>query len=861
MWHMRSLGRFKGSVFAIGLLGPTAMSQTKRFDYVHSMLPPDRDWTTAVAIGDVDGDLDADVLVGSQSGIVFQQNRLYVNDGSAVFRDATSQMPPMFLRTRSLALGDVDGDSDLDLLIGNGGSPFLAQQNRLYVNDGSGVFSDATTQLPSIVDNTQALALGDVDGDLDLDILVGNGGGYLPGEQNRLHLNNGSGVFTDATNQLPPLVDATGAVVFGDFDSDLDLDLAIGNDSQTDRLLLNDGSGIFTETTNHIPPFADNTQALAVGDVDGDFDLDLLLGILGQDRLYLNDGTGTFSDATLQLPQVFVYTQSVALVDVDGDGDLDGFMGNGYQSSSPYQNRLYLNDGSGLFSDGTAQLPQFADNTAAVALVDVDGDLDPDAFIGNGFPFQDRLQLNDGSGTFVDVTTDLRVPVPPSFDSTGAVALGDVDGDADLDVLAGNDNYPFGEQNRLYLNDGSGRFSDATSQLPSVADVTGAVGFGDVDGDSDLDALIGNNFPDLNRLYLNDGAGSFSDATTQLPTLPSSAQAIALGDVDADLDPDALIGNNAHPDRLYLNDGSGVFSDGTAQLPANPTYTQAVALGDVDGDVDLDAFVGSPFSSPNRLYLNDGAGLFTDASVQLPPMTFSQTVALGDMDGDFDLDIVAASDFQSLLLVNNGSGTFSSAPGPFPSSGGNIYGVALGDVDGDGDLDVLFGCGNGHQNLLYRNNGSGTFSNATSQLPQIYDQTNAVALGDMDGDSDLDAWIANSGQDRIMTNLTRHLAWRGVPRIGKPLTLEVRGPAGGVWFLAGSLGTASLPVPPLGTLHLDPSTFYLLGSGALDADGRAAVMFPVPANPLLVGATVYWQALVAGPALLTNLETTTLTNL
>ncbi len=824
----------------------SARAQPQRFGELRRMLPSSLDTTTDVALADVDGDGDLDVLVGNAP----EQNRLYLNDGSGVLTDATAQLPPMLDNTAALALGDEDGDGDLDLLVGN-----FQEQNRLHLNDGSGVFADATAQIPASSDETRAVAVGDVDGDGDLDAWIGNSG------QDRLYLNDGAGAFTDATAQLPAVLDSTSAVALGDVDGDGDLDALTGNFGQPDRLYLNDGAGVFSDATAQLPGVSGFTFAVALGDVDGDGDLDALIGngqVIGQqDRLYLNSGVGVFTDATSQLPAILDDTLAVALGDVDGDGDLDALAGNAGQD------RLYLNDGTGAFTDATAQLPAVLDGTLAVALGDVDGDGDLDLLAGNaGNPsgLLDRLYLNDGSGTFTEVTAQ----IPPRPDDTRVVTLADVDGDGDLDALVGN---YFG-QDRLYLNEGSGAFTDATTQLPAIVGRTWGVAVGDVDGDADLDALFANDVQ-LPRLYVNDGAGAFTDATAQLPPIgiTGPGRAVALGDVDGDGDLDALLGNIG-TDRLYLNDGSGVFSNTTGQLPSASFDTQAVALGDLDADGDLDALFGSggvPGGEQNRLYLNDGSGLFTDATAQLPAIvddTFA--VALGDVEGDGDLDaLVGNGSFlpgeQNRLLLNDGTGTFADGSAQLPALQDFTLAVALADTDEDGDLDALLG--NFGQDRLLLNDGSGLFADATAMLPSADDNTRSVAAGDVDGDGDADVLLGNFAQVKLLSNLGRQLAWRGIPRIGKPLVLDVYGPSFGAWFLGVSTGAANLPIPPFGTLRLDPASLFFVFAGLLDAEGRVAVPIAVPANASLLGVPVYWPAVVAGPARFTNLEITTATNL
>ncbi|HKB16972.1 MAG TPA: FG-GAP-like repeat-containing protein, partial [Planctomycetota bacterium] len=214
------------------------------------------------------------------------------------------------------------------------------------------------------------------------------------------------------------------------------------------------------------------------------------------------------------------------------------------------------------------------------------------------------------------------------------------------------------------------------------------------------------------------------------------------------------------------------------------------------------------------LHLNLGAGVFTDATITNLPVVTSYTNAVG-----------------------------------------------LGDLDEDGDLDALLG--DSIQNRLDLNLGAGVFANATAtDLPAVSQATTGIALGDLDGDGDLDAFPGiEQAQGRLYVNLTRQLAWRGIPRAGKTLVLDLRGPAFGGWQLAAATGTASIPIPPFGVLRLDPGTLFAVAVGPFDPQGRASYSIQVPPIPALVGASAYWQAIVGLPLALTNLEITTVTGL
>jgi hypothetical protein len=151
--------------------------------------------------------------------------------------------------------------------------------------------------------------------------------------------------------------------------------------------------------------------------------------------------------------------------------------------------------------------------------------------------------------------------------------------------------------------------------------------------------------------------------------------------------------------RVWLNDGSGTFADSGQALGA--TDTTSVALGDLDGDGDLDLVDGNVGAQGNRVWTNDGTGQFTD-SLQTLDTGSTWEIALGDLDDDGDLDMVAGNvGGANRVWTNDGAGTFSDSGQALGSS--NTEGVAVGDADGDGDLDVV--AGNAAQaNRVYRNN-------------------------------------------------------------------------------------------------------------------------------------------------------------
>ncbi len=562
-------------------------------DVTTTHMPEDFDASTALAVGDVDGDGDADVVVANNTyfGPGGQPNRLYLNDGSGRFTDgSTGRLPAEQNFSRSVALGDLDGDGDLDLVVGN--STRFSGNNRLYLNDGNGVFGEAPPgRLPLVATFRPNVLLVDVDADGDLDMLWGVSG------QGLLFLNQG-GVFDDATaTWLPPISGTTGALAAADVNGDGRVDVVFGKDSVVgdNQLLLQSGAGRFIDT--NVPRFNNRRggNVVAAIDADGDGDQDLVAGGFSTSgAVTYNDGNGVFRVVPGSFPGVATTAMDIAIADVDGDGDPDVVFAN-FQGT----NRLFLNNG-GRFTDATVgRLPPDADDSFGVAVGDVDGDGDVDLLFGNGAGDLDRLYLNDGAARFTDVT---GARMPFEFETTRAVRLADVDADGDLDCVLAS----WG-QTRLLLNDGEGTFANATAgRMPVDTEFSSGLTIADIDADGDADLLISNSVGsgpvEENQLYVNDGMGNFTDVSAaQLPTTGESTARIEIGDVDLDGDPDLLLVNPRGTVRLLLNDGGGTFTDATdSRLPSRRASAASAALADFDGDGDLDYVLGAL----DRLFVN-----------------------------------------------------------------------------------------------------------------------------------------------------------------------------------------------------------------------------------------------------------------
>ena len=406
-------------------------------------------------------------------------------------------------------------------------------------------------------------------------------------------------------------------------------------------------------------------------------------------------------------------------------------------------------------------------NGCGAAWLDHDGDGDMDLFVANGAGMRyhddgarleivhsasSRLYRNDGGLSFTDVTDETGAACSEWIN---AVATGDADGDGDTDLYLaclGRD---------VFLRNESGRFVDATEEAGLGNELWGAgAAFGDVDADGDLDLYVANyclfdpdappaggeravyegvevawgpegeNGQGINpgapdRFFLNDGRGRFREATEAAGLrleAALSSYACVFDDVDGDGDPDLLVANDLQPSNLFVNDGAGRFTEEAVQRgfafdsEGAPTSAMGLFVEDVDGDGDSDVLRTNFDLEPNSLHINDGTGHFTEragdfglADASFDRLGWGGGFFDADLDGDLDLFVANGHVFpqaeeigmhpwaqSSQLFEAVGHETLgvvwrdvTSEAGPGLAVPRSSRGVALGDPDDDGDLDAL----------------------------------------------------------------------------------------------------------------------------------------------------------------------------
>lgn len=338
-----------------------------------------------------------------------------------------------------------------------------------------------------------------------------------------------------------------------------------------------------------------------------------------------NIGSGLFVDSSPDVLEdtwvIGVGTGRIKAGDFNGDGRTDLFLGDGGVDTSPFlggQNRLLIQFPDKFLRDETSnRLPIFNTFIDSAAVGDIDSDGDLDIFVANAFfpppGIGSRLFVNDGRGSFSPNLRSLPEDIimsfgfPPIHKQCVAALFGDIERDGDLDLVLGIAGEGRWDRNAILLNDGRGEFNFAPkSAMPlrigGSSGCTDIIASDDFDGDGFVDLVMasapcGGGNPPIGaiQLFLNNGNGTFRDASSHLPVPPipsaSSYSSLIPVEINGDEHVDLIVVRNGSPMLVFLNQGTATFVEAASAL--SPLSANAVATGDFDGDGRIDLFITS----------------------------------------------------------------------------------------------------------------------------------------------------------------------------------------------------------------------------------------------------------------------------
>ncbi len=374
---------------------------------------------------------------------------------------------------------------------------------------------------------------------------------------------------------------------------------------------------------------------------------------------------------------------------------------------------------------------------SGLMMVDVDGDGDLDIIVGGASNNRIGVYENDGAGNF----TDRSLTCGMSSDTVvSGMNAADYDNDGDLDLLINGWLSP----TRLYRNNGDFTFTDVAAAAGiNVSEASFAASWADVDQDGHLDLYAAvrtfhEGDPTPNFFFHNNGDGTFTDLAGPMgidaegdPTLVT-----AFFDYDRDGDDDLYLGTDkgsagTRNNRLYRNDG-GVFTEVTAETNAfGHVDCMGIAVGDINFDGYFDMYITNvPLG--NKLLMHDGVSAYVDETLAAGVGSYhvGWGTVFADFDNDTELDLYVCN-MQGENRLYRGSNTWpliDEGPSAGVNEASDVFCVAVGDVDGDNDLDMIVG-GTNTKLQLYINNSVDAQTNNWVRFNVVGNDTNRFAVG------------------------------------------------------------------------------------------------------------------------------------
>ncbi len=688
----------------------------------------------ALAIGDFNSDNRLDIVVAN-----FGTANLgvFLGYGDGTFHSQVTYSTGSGSRPHSVATGDFNNDSQLDIVVAN----FWTNNVGVFLGHGDGTFLNQTTYSTDYDLGPSSVDVGDFNNDNRSDIIVAN---YWTGTIS-LFLGYDNGAFSSQITFSTGSSTGPWSITIGDFNNDSRLDVAVANQwSDNLGVFVGYGNGSFSSESIYSTGIGSNPWSVAAGDLNDDGHSDIAVANWGTNNvdLYIGYGNGSFSTQQTISTAYPSNPYSVAVGDFNDDGRLDITVVNLGSNNIG----IFLGDGNGTFSSQTTYNAVAGSQPWSIAVGDFNNDNQVDIVVANSGTNNIGVCLGYGDGTFASQT----IFSTGSNSYPAAVAVGDFNNDNRLDIAVANS----GTNNvGIFLGYGNGTFARQATYSTGSGSVPYSIAVGDFNNDSRLDIVVANYYACNIGVFLGYGNGTFFSQTAYSTIKGTGPTDVVVGDLnnDGQLDIVATLYFNVGI-IVFLGYGDGTFFRQLVYSTGSQSHPSACALGDVNNDNRLDVVVSDYNNGNVVVLLGNGDESFSNKiSYSTGSDSYPTSVALGDFNNDTVLDIVVTNYNTNTIGVFlgftyiNGSreGICSTGSSPHPRA------VALADFNKDTQLDIVmtnYGLDNVEVLLQDTNK---TFSMQIMFSTGALSLPTSVTIGDFNNDSELDITVANSGTENI----------------------------------------------------------------------------------------------------------------
>ena len=685
--------------------------------------------TSFVAVGDFNNDNRSDIVAvdGNSTAVIFSG----LGDGNLI---KSTQYSSEDLAVAMFVVNDVNKDNQLDLII----SLYRIGRIVILLGRGDGSFIDGDTYSTGDGSFPQWIAVGDLNNDTHLDIVIANCGddpGTNPSNLGVI-LGNENGSFGNVTVYLNGTHYYWTFIALSDFNNDTLLDI-VAADSHFGyiAILLGKGNGSFDILS--VEQIDDRPNTLAIGDLNHDRQLDIVYAsaYLNNVGVVLGNGDGTFRNITRYYADHGSWPWSIILADLNDDTLLDIAVTQ-LQTSSIV---IFVGFGNGSFALPQTFPVKSANSPKFMAFSDFNNDNQLDIVVGNSYSNKMAVLLFHYETDFTNETNYFSGSGPHPY----SIAVGNFIKNNQSGIVVAN----WGNDNIEVLFDyNSGTFMNQTKYSTGFGSYPQFVAVADFNRDRHQDVVVAYNRYGTINVFFGDGNGAFDTASVHLIGSDSFPSSIAVGDFNKDSWTDIVVANSDTNDiAVFLGFNYATFTNQSILISGATSIPAGIAAGDFNNDHHQDIAVISFFRQMVYIYFGYGNGTFTEQTLLPTGIYRPATINVADINGDKQLDLVVTSGTEQNIgvFLGYGNGSFVSQITNPTSDLDETWAVAIGDCTDDNILDIVIADYNTNSINIFMGYGNGTFIHYITYSTGDNSSPAYVLVDDLNNDNISDIVVAN----------------------------------------------------------------------------------------------------------------------